>query len=159
MNARRRSARAVPAIDPRFARYRLHVRRSPIQGWGVYASESIPAGRLVIEYTGERLSRAATLRRLIPVWGPGGNGRLYLARVNSYWAIDGSRGGSGAERVNHSCEPNLKMRKIRGRLFFFSRKWVPKGAELTLDYRFRKEADPVACHCGARTCRGTINLR
>jgi hypothetical protein len=43
-------------INPKFTRYGLRVGRSPIHRYGVFAFEEIPRGRLVIEYTGRRLS-------------------------------------------------------------------------------------------------------
>jgi len=52
-----------PAIDPRFACFRLAIRESKIHRRGVYAEEPIPARRKVIEYTGERISRRETKRR------------------------------------------------------------------------------------------------
>jgi len=49
-----------PAIDPRYAQFRLSIRESRIHQRGVYAEEPIPARRKVIEYTGERISRRET---------------------------------------------------------------------------------------------------
>jgi len=81
----------MPVIDPRRACFRLQIARSGIHGWGVYAAQPIPARRKVIEYTGQRIGRRETRRRGL---GP----RTYLFTLDSYWAIDGSVGGSGAER-------------------------------------------------------------
>ena len=53
----------TPAIDPRYAQFRLSIRESRIHRRGVYAGEPIPARRKVIEYTGERISRRETKRR------------------------------------------------------------------------------------------------
>ena len=39
------------------------VRRSPIQGKGAFATQFIPAGTRLIEYTGERLTPAAAEAR------------------------------------------------------------------------------------------------
>ena len=33
------------------------------------------------------------------------------------------------------------------------------GEELTVDYRFSNKVEPVACKCGSKACRGTINLK
>jgi SET domain-containing protein len=154
-----RGNRATPAIDPRHACFRLRVTHSRIQGHGVFAEEPIPAGRKVIEYTGERIARAEIRRRFVRAWLRRGDRHIYLAAINAYWAIDGSVGGSGAEYMNHSCDPNLHCRKIREHLLFFSRRTIRRGEELTLDYGFPKDGPLVPCRCGARNCRGTINLR
>src|ERR1035441_5971261 len=53
----------TPAIDPRYAQFRLSIRKSKIHRRGVYAEEPIPARRKVIEYTGERISRRKTKQR------------------------------------------------------------------------------------------------
>jgi SET domain-containing protein len=81
-----------------------------------------------------------------------------LFKLDAYWRIDGAIGGSGAEYVNHSCAPNLRARVARGRIVYFSRQAIAKGEELTLDYKYSSRLDPMPCHCGAPTCRGTMNL-
>ena len=139
-----------PCIDPRFACYRLNLRPSPIHRWGVYAAEPIPARRKVIEYTGELISRAETKRR--------GQGELtYLFTLDDYWTIDGSVGGSGAEFINHSCDPNLYSCNFKGHIVYMSKREIRRGEELTVDYRFSKKIEKVPCHCGSAKCRGTIN--
>jgi len=154
----RPSLRVARDVDRRFAPRRLRIKRSGIHGFGVFALLAIPKGAKVIEYTGEHIARAETRRRFVKAW-LSRQKRLYLARVDLYWAIDGGRGGSGAELINHSCDPNLAWRVRRGRLFFFSRRRIRRGEELTLDYAFRADGPRVPCNCGAPACRGTINVR
>jgi SET domain-containing protein len=140
-----------PAIDPRFACFRLAIRESKIHRRGVYAEEPIPARRKVIEYTGERISRRETKRR--------GDGPVtYLFTLDDYWTLDGAVGGSGAEIINHSCDPNLYSCIMKGHILYLSKRTIKPGEELTVDYRFSKEIERVRCRCGAPTCRGTINL-
>jgi len=146
------------SIDPRFACFRLRVGRSRVHRLGVFSCEPIPAGRKVIEYTGERISRVEIRRRFLRAWRSRDR-RIYLAFTGAYWALDGSRGGSGAELINHSCDPNLCCKRGPRRLFFFSRRKIRPGEELTLDYAFRRDGPPVPCRCGASACRGTINVR
>jgi uncharacterized protein len=151
--------------------FRLRVGRSPIHGFGVFALQAIPAHRKVIEYAGERISArewrkrnrslsaarsgarqkyVQTIRRRRPV---------YYFRLNRHWGVDGAVGGSGAELINHGCDPNIKSRKIRNHILYFSRRRIRPGEELTIDYRFRWRARRDPCHCGSPKCRGTINLR
>ncbi|HMD32371.1 MAG TPA: SET domain-containing protein-lysine N-methyltransferase [Candidatus Acidoferrales bacterium] len=150
---------SIPAIDPRYALFRLRVGRSRVHRFGVFALEPIPKGKKVIEYTGERISRAETTRRLLRVCRQRRNRRFYLVRLNPYWAIDGERGGSGAELINHSCEPNMLLVNIRNHAFCVTRRRIRKGEELAYDYAFPSDAFRVPCRCGARACRGTINVR
>jgi len=146
------SKEAVPRIDPKYARFRMHAEPSAIHRWGVYADEDIPPRRKVIEYTGERISRRQIKIR-------SARELHYIFTVDSYWAIDGSVGGSGAEFVNHSCAPNLESRIVQGdRVAYFSVRPIKKGEELTVDYLFGPHEEIVPCKCGAKNCRGTINL-
>jgi len=131
--------------------FELRLARSKIHRWGVYADENIPAKRKVIEYTGERISRRETkIRAARPL--------NYIFTLDAYWSIDGSAGGSGAEFINHSCDPNLETRILKGHILYFSDRPIRKGEELTVDYRFEHDVEKVPCACGAEKCRGTINL-
>jgi SET domain-containing protein len=140
-----------PAIDPRYAFFKLAIRESKIHRRGVYALERIPPRRKVIEYTGEKISRRETKRR--------GDGDItYLFTLDDYWTLDGAFGGSGAEIINHSCEPNLYSWNFKKHILYMSKRVIQRGEELTVDYRFSKDVERVPCLCGAKTCRGTINL-
>jgi SET domain-containing protein len=141
-----------PSIDPRYACYKMEIRESRIHHRGVYALERIPPRRKVIEYTGERIGRAETKRR--------GDGEItYLFTLDTYWTLDGAVGGSGAEIINHSCDPNLRTIILKGHILYVSRRLIRPGEELTVDYRFADDCDVVKCKCGAKNCRGTINIK
>jgi len=139
-----------PVIDGRHAPFRLRVGHSRIHRWGIYADQTIPPGRKVIEYTGEKINRRESKRR---------EDTHYLFELNSYWTIDGSVGGSGAEFINHSCDPNLETRILREHILYFSLRRIKKGEELTVDYNFDPKVERVKCICGAKSCRGTINIK
>jgi SET domain-containing protein len=142
-----------PRIDPNYTQYKLRLGRSKIHRWGVYAAEPIPKNKKIIEYTGERISRKETRRRSDTAEFN------YLFTLDKYWTIDGSVGGSGAEFINHSCEPNVVARVTRGHILYFARRDIRKGEELTVDYHFSPDVEKVPCGCGAAGCRGTINLK
>ena len=149
-----------PKLDPRFTCWRLRVGRSRIHRLGVFAAENIPNRRKVVEYTGERISLSEAAKRFEKLWrSRKRNKRFYWFSLNARWVIDGAVGGSGAGFINHGCDPNLGTRRIRGHIFYFSRRPIRKGEELTVDYSFSKEAVRVPCRCGAPACRGTINRR
>ncbi len=141
-----------PRLDPRYCCFNLRLAESKIHRWGIYAEERIPARRKVIEYTGERISRVETKRRA--------EGRLnYLFTLDSYWTIDGAVGGSGAEFINHCCEPNCYAQIIQGHILYMSKRAIEPGEELTVDYHFEADVDEVPCRCGSPSCRGTINVK
>ena len=141
-----------PAINPRHACFKLAIRQSRIHHRGVYALERIPARHKVIEYTGEKISRRETKKR--------GQGDItYLFTLDDYWTIDGAVGGSGAEIINHSCDPNLYTWIFRGHILYMSKRVIRPGEELTVDYLFSDKIDKVPCYCRAKDCRGVINLK
>ena len=139
-----------PARDPRFAPFRLEIRPSKIHRLGVYAAERIPANRKVIEYTGERLNRWQAKQRDSKRF-------TYLFAVDDYWTLDGAVNGSGAEIINHSCDPNLVSRVMKGHILYMSLRVIRPGEELTVDYNFTKNGgDRTPCACGSRQCRGIM---
>jgi uncharacterized protein len=142
----------APRIDPEYACFDIVIRRSKIHRYGVYANERIPANRKVIEYTGLRLNRKEAA-------AVDGGKYTYLFAVDDYWTLDGARGGSGAEIINHSCEPNLISRVMRGHVLYMSQRAIKPGEELTIDYNFSDLTEATPCSCGAGTCRGTIEKR
>ena len=83
----------------------------------------------------------------------------YLFTLDDYWTIDGAFGGSGAEIINHSCDPNLYSCIMRGHILYMSKRVIRPGEELTVDYRFSDKVDAVKCRCGAKSCRGVINIK
>jgi len=124
------------------------IRRSRIHRYGVYANQAIPKNRKVIEYTGDRIGRAETRRR-------DRGEHTYLFALDRYWTLDGSVGGSGAEIINHSCDPNLVSRVLRGHVLYMSVRPIARGEELTVDYNFGRGVKK-RCACGAKSCRGII---
>lgn len=141
-----------PVVDEKFACFKLHVGASAIHRWGIYAGERIPPKRKIIEYTGERISRRETKRR-------SDNALNYLFTLDKYWTIDGSVGGSGAQYINHSCDPNVYAVIVKGHILYMAKRWIEEGEELTIDYNFAADVEKYPCGCGAPNCRGTINLK
>ncbi|HEX8161596.1 MAG TPA: SET domain-containing protein-lysine N-methyltransferase [Pyrinomonadaceae bacterium] len=130
----------------------IEVRPSKIDGRGCFATARFKKGRKIVELVGERVSRVEAARRMK------GKRRLHICATDSYWGIDGSRGGNGSQFVNHSCRPNTFVRIVRGHVIFFALRDIEPGEELTLDYVESYHPDTKGCRCGAPGCRGTINL-
>ena len=139
----------APCIDARYACFKLSIRRSPIHRYGVFAAETIPSNRKVIEYTGERLNRRQAKTRVDGAY-------TYLFAVDNYWTIDGAIGGSGAEIINHSCSPNLISRVMKGHILYMSLRAIQPDEELTIDYNFSKNTGRTKCVCGSPACRGRM---
>ncbi|MEP7352822.1 MAG: SET domain-containing protein-lysine N-methyltransferase [Acidobacteriota bacterium] len=141
-----------PKLNPDFVFYKLKIIKSKIHRYGVIATEPIPFNRKVMEYTGERCNRMETKKR-------GDGTYTYLYTLDNYWTLDGAVGGSGAELINHSCEPNLVGRIMKGHILYMSLRPIKKGEELTIDYNFEKDTGTNKCYCGAKTCRGTLQKK
>ena len=140
-----------PRLDERYCAYKLSIKPSRIHRWGLFAEEAIPVRRKVIEYRGERISRRETKRRADE------RPLHYIFTLDKYWCLDGAVGGSGAEYINHSCEPNVWTLISNGHILYMAKRAVKAGEELFVDYHFGAEVEIVPCACGAKTCRGTIN--
>jgi SET domain-containing protein len=142
------------------------VRRSSIQGKGVFATRFIPAGIRLIEYTGERLTPAeAEARYPESAEARGERHHTYLFAIDEpeEVVIDAAVGGNAARFINHSCDPNCDAVIEDGRIWIETIRDVEPGEELAYDYAYMLEErhTPAAkrrypCHCGAKNCRGTI---
>ncbi len=139
----------------------VETRRSAIHGRGVFARRSIAAGTPVLEYTGERVTRAEGRRRYAETTG---NRKTYLLRLNARTSIDGAVGGGPARFVNHGCAPSCELLVHRGRVFIITRRRLRAGDELTFDYHLVVAGDvelataqrAAPCRCGSSRCRGTM---
>ena len=130
----------------------IRVGKSQIDGRGCFATRRFRKGRKIAELVGERVARVEAARRMR------GRQRLHICAIDSYWGIDGSRGGNGSQFINHSCRPNCFVKIIYGHIIFFALRDIAPGEEITMDYENSYHPDDYPCRCGAPDCRGTINL-
>jgi SET domain-containing protein len=130
----------------------IRVGKSKIDGRGCFATKRFRKWEKIAELEGERVSRVEAARRMR------GKRRLHICAIDSYWGIDGSRGGNGSQFVNHSCRPNSFVRITSGHVIFFALRDIEPGEEITLDYVESYHPDDYRCRCGVEGCRGTINL-
>jgi uncharacterized protein len=142
----------------------FEVRRSRIQGRGVFATRKIGAGDRLIEYRGERIDEDEADRRY--PWKDDELHHTFLFRLDDGSVIDAGRRGNAAKYINHSCDPNCEALEEEGRIFIYALRDIRRGEELAYDYNFVLEEPHNAankklypCHCGAQTCRGTILAR
>jgi hypothetical protein len=135
-------------------------RRSKIHGRGVYARSAIPDGTRIVEYTGERITKAEALRRetkRLLRRDRGQDDCVYVFELNARYDLDGRVRGNVARLINHSCAPNCRVEVQRGRIWIIARRDIASGEELTFDYGFRfSEWRLHACRCGAVQCAGFI---
>jgi SET domain-containing protein len=139
----------------------VEVRRSGIEGRGVFARRRIAKGRRIIEYTGERISDAEGDARYDD--DAEELKRTYLFMVGNDELIDAAHGGNEARFINHSCEPNCEAVQDGKRIFIEAIHNIQPGVELTYDYRLMRDGPPkadwkrrYACFCGTKKCRGVL---
>jgi uncharacterized protein len=140
----------------------VSVRRSRIQGRGVFAARSIAEGEQIIEYAGALISHAEadaqcddeSMRRH----------HTFLFAVDDRYVIDGARGGNESRFINHSCEPNCESLVVRRRVYIYALRDIDDCEELTYDYWYVTDEGYsiqdlrriYPCRCGAPSCRGTL---
>ncbi len=151
---------SLASIAPSSAANWVTYRRSAIHGRGVFTRRAIPDGARILEYTGERITKAEAGRRETQRrerQARGGDDSVYVFVLNRRHDLDGRDGGSVARFINHSCAPNCRPEVTRGRIWIVARRDIAVGDELTFDYGF-----PLAewrrhpCRCGAARCAGFI---
>ncbi|MGE0451161.1 MAG: SET domain-containing protein [Vicinamibacterales bacterium] len=118
-------------------------RKSGIQGWGVFATETIPKNKRIIHYAGERISNKESLkreRRYIK------KGHIWCFKLTSRSVIDAGVGGNIARFINHACAPNCYIEIKDGVIWVRAAKTIRRGAELTYNYNTDGEG-LIACRC------------
>jgi SET domain-containing protein len=134
--------------------------RSGLHGWGIFARDFIPQDSRIIEYVGERITKAEAQRRedrRLARRAAGGDGCVYIFEVSLRHDIDGNVPWNPARHINHSCAPNSEAQMDRGRIWIVARRDIAPGEELTYDYGFSfSESRHHPCRCGAKECAGFI---
>jgi hypothetical protein len=155
----RRSSKKLTASTNVAHRWICH-RPSSIHGQGLYAQCIIPSDTRVIEYTGERITKAEARRReeqRRERQQRGGDGCVYIFDLNKKHDLDGRSPRNIARLINHSCAPNCRAETVRGRVWIIARREIAAGEEITFDYGFPYREWPLhPCHCGSPRCVGYI---
>ena len=58
--------------------------------------------------------------------------------------------------INHSCAPNVFMRRVYRKVEYYTLRQIKKGEELTCDYGETHHEGTLPCKCGSKNCRGFI---
>jgi SET domain-containing protein len=138
------------------------VRGSGIHGRGVFATEKIRRGTVIMEYKGKRSSYGKAARR--PDSDPHDSAHTFLFELGDGRVIDAGVRGNAARWVNHSCDPNcVPFEDEAGRVFIEAKRKIRRDEELVYDYRLviegrlnKKERAEYVCRCGSAKCRGSM---
>jgi hypothetical protein len=135
-------------------------RRSSIHHQGLFARSDIPADTPILEYTGEKITKAESERRgqaLLEKSRHDGGAAVYIFTLNRRYDLDGGTTGNAARLINHSCDPNCEAFIERGRVWIYSKRAIAKGEELTYNYGFDLDTwEDHPCRCGTARCIGYI---
>jgi hypothetical protein len=128
----------------------IEFRPSAIQGLGGFAKVPIPAGTRVMEYVGERITKAQSLERCA-------QGNHAIFNLNENWDLDGAVDWNPARFLNHSCAPNCDAEDIEGRIWIVAQRAIEAGEEVTFNYGYDLEDyKENPCRCGATACVGYV---
>ena len=140
---------ALP-YDTRHQFVPVTLRRSRIDGYGVFAAAAIAAGARLGLLTGEAISVAEARRRAAH------KTRLMLVELSPARAIDASRSQDAMRFTNHSCAPNARIAVEDGEVSFFALREIALDEEITVDYGLTHHEGRLSCRCGADNCRGQL---
>lgn len=140
----------VLAIRPPYQKYDVAVRRSPIDGFGVFAQEPISARRKIGEVRGETISVAEARRRAETLE------RIMIVEVSYKTAIDLAQSTDPMRFTNHSCQPNGRLCIRDGRIEFYALRDIAVGEEVTVNYGETHHEGRLTCQCGAPGCVGRL---
>ncbi len=158
--AQPRAPRAVPSFRPAARSHWIRAGDSGIHGRGVYAQVPIPDGARVIEYVGQKITKAEAERReaqRLIAEREGRDACVTIFILNQRHDLDGRSPRNTARFINHSCAPNCRADTIRGRIWIVARRDIAEGEELTFDYGYGfKHWARHPCRCGASRCAGYI---
>ena len=155
-----KAAVAEPAAGESKGR-RIQVRKSGVHGQGVYAARPIKKGETIIEYVGEVITWDEALRR--HPHDPSDPNHTFYFHIDEGRVIDAKFGGNASRWINHACAPNCEADDDGERVFIKALRNIKPGEELFYDYGLviDERYTPAlkrqfACHCGHKSCRGTM---
>ena len=135
-----------------------------IKAWGLLTTREIARGQPVIEYVGEVLTSEQAAIREYECYQKRGFQNSYALHTGNHanHVIDTTLFGNCARFINHSCDPNLKMKMWQPsdkskqvltnlpRVMFFATRKVRPGEELTFDYGASLRIAPKCDESGSR---------
>jgi hypothetical protein len=127
---------------------RLIIRSSDIHAAGCFTLENIARRTRLLEYTGERITKAEGDVRYE------GRPFTYLFGLGDGEVVIDGHG--MAMFVNHSCDPNCETDEEEGRVYIATIRDIAAGEELTYDYCLYDGDDEAPCSCGSKSCRGSM---
>jgi len=128
----------------------FEVRRSPIEGRGLFTTSGVRGRRKLGYMAGELISAREARRRART------RKRIAIVEFDHGMAIDGSTRGNEFRFTNHSCSPNAFIRAYRQQVEIWSLGDIRPGEEITCNYGYSQHEGTLRCRCGSDRCRGSL---
>ena len=126
----------------------IEFRNSGIHGMGGFALRRIRRGAPIIEYGGEKISKAEGTRRAIAE-------NPFIFGLDDETDVDGDVTWNPARFLNHSCEPNAEAEIFGEQIWIMALRTIRPGEEITFNYSYDLEDyEKHPCRCGAEKCVG-----
>lgn len=132
----------------------VEVRRSEIEGSGLFAGTSFPLGTRILQFGGEIITRESLLELI-----SARESNSTLPYVDSISVAAGfdllTAPGQEVHFLNHSCDPTVWHVDA---FTLEARRDICKDEEITVDYATQADSSEFAmeCNCGSSECRGRI---
>jgi SET domain-containing protein len=140
----------APALPLSWRSPKTEVRKSSIQGRGLFATAEIAKDEIVAAKGGHMIT-GEQLRELAPRLGPA---EVQIADDLFICPVTEEEREDSMIFSNHSCSPNIG---VQGQIVFVAMRDIRAGEELTHDWAMTDDDDSsMACGCGAQNCRGTV---
>src|SRR5215208_3631769 len=92
----------------------LSVMKSPLHGFGCFATVHIPKDCAIAGYVGERITRAEAMRRMRRP------GVKRISELDADLDVDGSVDGNDTQYISHACEPIADVCIMDGVMIVFA---------------------------------------
>jgi hypothetical protein len=140
----------APALPLSWRSPKTEVRKSSIQGRGLFANADIARDEIVA-IKGGHIVTGEQLRELTPRLGPA---EVQIADDLFICPVSEEEREGSMIFSNHSCDPTIG---VRGQIIFVAMRSIRAGEELTHDWAMTDDDDSsMVCGCGAQNCRGTV---
>jgi SET domain-containing protein len=118
------------------------VKRSKINGLGIFAARDFKKEALVIKWSSCRDLAKQDVEKLTK------KTREHISFIGGKYVLVPPDGW-----VNHSCDPNVRLSDF----CYFAKRNIKKGEEITTDYREESEKGfEMKCNCESKNCKGHI---
>jgi len=139
------------------------VKKSKVHGTGVFATFNIPKNTKIIQYIGDKVTKAEgdrrSAERIKKYLNKKNEGSVYIFELNKKYDVDGYPLYNKARYINHSCSPNCEVEIIKNEIWISSIKSIKKGEELNYDYGYpfdKEDFSDHICKCNSKKCIGYI---